>query len=174
MTTNEIINLSAILAGPIFAVVITLWWQHRQRKHEMRFKLAQTIWDTHHDSTQAEFSAAIRAIPIIFNKDAKVRSAWKGFMGNVNQKPSTGNEGSHEQDFVDRKHDLILALSNAVDLNVTEREIRDSVYVASAYTDMSNLMKRSYEAQVRIAEALENNNRLIEQSLHNSSNRQGQ
>ena len=39
----EIINIAAIILGPIAAVGITLWWQQRKEKRDAKIRLFTTL-----------------------------------------------------------------------------------------------------------------------------------
>jgi precorrin isomerase len=77
-------------------------------------------------------------------------------MENVQNAPSPDNQARHNQDFLDRKHDLISAMANSIGLKMSEREIRESVYHAKANVEANEKLQSALQALPRIAAALEN------------------
>ncbi len=162
MTNSEIIMVIAVILGPISAVIITLCYQSLSEAKSRKFQIFKTIWDTHHDASIAEYSQAIRMIPVEFRKHEYVRAAWRKYMENVGDKPTPDNQQKHNQQFMDVKNDLISQMAKAIGFEVSEREIRDSIYVATSYVARTDLVKRAEEAQLRIADALEKNVELLD------------
>lgn len=172
MTLFEIANIAAVIVGPVAAVGITLWYQARSERRKKEYELFQTVWDTHHDASVPQYSQAIRLIPIVFNKSSRIREAWNRYMRNVGQKPAPENAAVHEKEFLDAKNDLIAAIATRVGIRVSDRAIRDSIYIATSYTERLILSKNAEEAQLRIADALEKNNEFLKNIKSGDNNAQ--
>jgi hypothetical protein len=164
----ELLTLAGLFLSPIIAVLITLWHQQRAEKRQRKIQILRTLWSTHFDASLPDFSQAIRMIPIEFNSDQKVVSAWRRYMANVNLKPSPDNALQHDKEFADAKNDLIGSISLAVGLKVTDRDIRDSVYVSNSFTKKLEQQDLAEKAQIRIAEALERQSAILENSTDKS------
>ncbi|HEV7341586.1 MAG TPA: DUF6680 family protein [Sphingopyxis sp.] len=157
----EILTLIGIILGPIAAVIITLWAQKRSEKKQRRIEVLRTLWDTHYDASQPEYSRVIRMVPIEFNDENAVMTAWRRYMRNVDTRPSPEGAAAHEKEFADAKNDLIASVAKAVGINVTDRDIRDSVYIATSYTNRIKQTNDAEMAQIRIANALEQQTQIL-------------
>jgi hypothetical protein len=159
---KELLTLAGVFLSPIVAVLITLWHQQRFEKRNRKIQILRTLWSTHFDASSPEYSQTIRMIPVEFNADVKVMAAWRRYMANVNVRPSPDNTFQHDKEFIDAKNDLIGTIASTVRIKVTDRDIRDSIYVSTSFTQRMEQQDSAEKAQVRIAEALEKQAAMLE------------
>ncbi len=157
----ELLTLVGIITGPIVAVLITLWSQRRTEAKQRKIAILRTLWDSHFDASLPEYSRAIRMVPIEFSGEHAVMTAWRRYMKNVDTRPSQEGTPAHEKEFGDAKNDLIASLAKAVGINVTDRDIRDSVYIATSCTNKLKQTNDAELAQIRIADALEQQTQIL-------------
>lgn len=76
-TMKDIINLVAIIVGPIAAVCITLWWQDRKEKRDAKLKLFVTLM-AHRKSTppSPDWVTALNLIDVAFAEHPRVVELW--------------------------------------------------------------------------------------------------
>ena len=82
-TANSYLAFSAAfaaLAGPIAAVLVTLFWERSRRKRERRENVLQTLLATRGRAADPSFSWAIRTIPLYFHENISVQDAHRDFM----------------------------------------------------------------------------------------------
>lgn len=72
-----IVNIVAVIAAPIIAVVIAQMLQDRAEKRKDKMRIFQTLMTSRIYGWTQESVHALNSIDIIFCDDAKVRSAWK-------------------------------------------------------------------------------------------------
>lgn len=88
-----IINIAAIIIGPVIAVLITVWWQHRweqhKEKHDAKSKLFLTLMADRKSSPETyEWVRALNLIDVVFADDVKVTGLWHELFDLMNS-PST-------------------------------------------------------------------------------------
>lgn len=76
MTCTEIINLIALIAIPIVAVLVGQYLQNRAQKRKDKMEIFKTLMTTRNGWT-IESVRALNTIDIIFVNDKNVRNAWK-------------------------------------------------------------------------------------------------
>ena len=105
MSISEIINLTAILLGPIIAVSITLWWQRRKEKRDAKIGLFLTLM-THRKSSppSPEWVNALNIIDVVFADVPQVVELWHRYYENLSNPPAN-------QNFQSRDHIFLLMLS---------------------------------------------------------------
>ena len=77
METRDIIGIIAILAGPVTAVCITLWWQQRKEKRDAKLRLFGTLMAHRKAMPLApEWVMALNLIDVVFSDHPKVLALW--------------------------------------------------------------------------------------------------
>ena len=74
---KDIINIIAIVVGPIVAVAITLWWQDRKEKRDAKLRLFATLM-AHRKSfpPSHEWVASLNVIDVVFADHPQVVALW--------------------------------------------------------------------------------------------------
>ena len=77
MTTETIVMIIAILAGPICAVVLTRWLDERRVKSARRWDIFRDLMRYRGDSINANFVGELNLLEVEFSDDERVTGAWK-------------------------------------------------------------------------------------------------
>jgi hypothetical protein len=105
MTNSEIINLSAIFLGPVFAVMVTLWWQARKQKRDEKLRLFLSLMAHRRSIPPApEWVNSLNVIDVIFADVPQVVQLWHEYYTGLCSPPQNNN---HQQ----REHTYLLMLS---------------------------------------------------------------
>ena len=70
------INLAAILLSPVIAVLVTLWWQQRKEKRDMKRWILQTLITNRETPIAADNVRALNLVELAFHDSEKVRRIW--------------------------------------------------------------------------------------------------
>ena len=101
----EIINIAAIIIGPISAVWITLWWQQRKEKRDAKRRLFTTLMAHRRKiPPPIEWVNALNVIDVIFADVPEVVQLWHKYYEHLANPPAN-------QNFETREHTYILLLS---------------------------------------------------------------
>ena len=88
--TTEVMNIVAVILGPVCAVLITLWYQARKEKRDGKLRLFFTLM-AHRKSmppTQA-FVEGLNLIDVIFAKSPRVLQLWHEYYDLLCSDPPT-------------------------------------------------------------------------------------
>lgn len=77
MNITEILNLIAIIAIPIVAVLVGQWLQNRSEKRKDKMQIFKTLMTARIYGWTVDSVHALNIIDIVFAEDEKVRNAWK-------------------------------------------------------------------------------------------------
>ena len=150
---DQTINVIAIVTGPLFAVIVSLWYQKYREDRQEKLSLFNEFWENHNEPAVPKFSQCIRRIPIVYRRYPEVITLWGNFMELVNSGEDLGLN-PHLQKYEDVKFDLLSQMAKAISINITDRQIRDGSYLSQAYMDRTILEDKALEAQVLTAAAL--------------------
>lgn len=80
MSTSEILNLVAIIVGPLAAVIITLWYQTRSEKRNVKQNAFMNLIAYRHvnpnSSAYSHFVNVLNTIDVVFHGDKEVIRLW--------------------------------------------------------------------------------------------------
>tara|TARA_B110001454_G_C12719084_1_gene433921 strand:+ start:554 stop:1090 length:537 start_codon:yes stop_codon:yes gene_type:complete len=168
MKTSELINLLAILLGPILAVAVQLISEGRRKTHEQQTQTMRMLLSTRHMPSDPVYSTAINMIPIDFNKSKRVMQAHKAYIECITYQPSSENVETHNQQIISKQTKLIFEMARHLKYDLPETDIQTSAYAAGGFIARDNLMLDAWRSWPRIAEALENNNKIYLATLGDS------
>lgn len=77
MECKDVLNLIAIIAIPIAAVLIGQWLQNRSEKRKDKMQIFKTLMTSRIYGWTPESVNALNIIDIVFANDKNVRAAWK-------------------------------------------------------------------------------------------------
>ena len=77
MECKDVLNLIAIIAIPIAAVLIGQWLQNRSEKRKDKMQIFKTLMTSRIYGWTPESVHALNIIDIVFANDKNVRAAWK-------------------------------------------------------------------------------------------------
>ena len=157
----EWLTLLGIIIGPIAAVLITLKFEGRRQRRDLQTSIARTLMSTRHLPADANYNGAINLIPIEFNDNAKIMSAWRAYMESVQFTPTDENRPKHEEIVAARQSTLIFLILKFLGYDLSENDIRTSAYASNGFVWRDNLYLEAMASWPRIAKALE---RSIEQN----------
>ena len=155
MTTNEIITLAAILAGPVLAVVVQLLAEKRKQTRDQQTATMRMLASTRHLPSDPAYSTAINLIPIDFNGVANVQQAHRAYIDAINQVPNDENRALHNERMATQQTKLIFAMAKHLGIDLPETDIQTAAYAAGGFVQRDNLMLDGWAAWPRIAKALE-------------------
>lgn len=95
MDTKEIINLFAILLGPILAIQIQKWIERRKDDNARKTDIFKTLMATRGTVLSPYHVEALNRIDLEFSNETKyqkVISAWKEYFDNLSKKTETKEE----------------------------------------------------------------------------------
>jgi len=129
--------VAATFFGPIFAVGITLWHQHRSRKLEIQMKMFCDMMKWRRDITHFEFVAALNLVPVHFGTSRAVIAAYSRLMDTLSD-PSwnvvEARPGIHQKSWTDVAS-LLHEVSKAVRNEVSYAIISNSGYAPTGWLD---------------------------------------
>ena len=159
MKLYEIITLTAILVGPVLAVLVQLRAEGRKQTRDQQAITMRMLVSTRHMVSDPAYSTAINMIPIDFNRVRSVMDAHKAFVDTVNIVPSDENRAKHHEQIATKQTKLIFAMTRYLGYELPETDIQTTAYASGGFVDRDNLMTNGWRAWPRIAEALEAQNR---------------
>jgi hypothetical protein len=80
------INLAAILFSPVIAVVVTLWWQSRKEKRDLKHWILRTLITNRETPVTTDNVRALNLVELAFHDSNEVRRIWGEFFALLNQK----------------------------------------------------------------------------------------
>jgi hypothetical protein len=85
---KDIINIIAVIVGPIVAVCITLWYQDRKEKRDAKIRLF-TMLMAHRKSNPPTFELVngLNLIDVVFSQHRKIVDLWHEYYDMLSQKP---------------------------------------------------------------------------------------
>lgn len=111
LTASEWITIAAIIAGPLLAVWVTRFHDHRTRVREQRLSVFRSLLKTRQTRLDPEHVGALNLIEIEFYGHEAVVTAYSNYINHLSS--AIPNESQQDRYFRDR-HDLFMALLHAV------------------------------------------------------------
>ncbi len=158
----EWLTLIAILVGPVVAVTITLATEARRRTREQQTQTLRMLLSTRHLPSDPAYSTAINMIPVDFNRELGVMTAWNNYITTIRIRPTPEGVDAHQQDIITKQTKLIFQMTKSLDYKLDETDIQSTAYAAEGFINRDNLMLDAWRAWPRIAEALETQTQLID------------
>ena len=134
--------LSAILSG-VFATIITLYWQNRAKKIEVRKEIFTTLMAYRYRIIDKESVKALNCVQAVFYDCPKVQKAWSSFLDAAYKKPYV------EQELIDAHIQLLEEISKVLKYDsIGWKDIKRNYYpdgLASELNDIDVLRKAQME-----------------------------
>ncbi len=150
----DIINIIAIITGPIFAVVITLWWQQRKEQRDAKRRLFLTLM-AHRRAVPptTDWVNGLNVIDVVFSEHPQVVQLWHEYYASLVNPPAN-------QNFQARDHTYLLMLSamaRSLGYRRLEQTDIDKFYSPQVHADQ---MRLNWECQAEWLRVLQNTNKL--------------
>jgi hypothetical protein len=154
MNTANIINLFAILLGPIAAVLISVWLSNRKQERDQKLIVFRMLLSTRHLPADPGFSVAINLIPVEFGGSKPVIAAYREFIQAVQNPSSSTPDVPALQSTATKMTKLIYEIARHLGFDIRETDIQHAGYAASGWIERDNILLDSQRAMVRTANAL--------------------
>ena len=89
ITISDWAIIVATVVGPLAAVLISLWIEHRRAQRATRQGLVHTFLNTMNHPGDANYQMAVRAVAVEFRKDREVMRAHREFLDAANLGPES-------------------------------------------------------------------------------------
>jgi hypothetical protein len=153
MTMIELLTLIALVGGPIAAVCITLWMEHRRQTMQRRMYVVRMMLTTRHMPADPKWNAAINLIPVEFHDKAQVMQKWREF----HERANVRTEGNQlDPRFTAAQSGLINEVLKASGLtNLSEGDIQTMAYISTGFVNRDVLYLDSLRAMAALAETMD-------------------
>lgn len=151
----EFLTLLAIITGPIIAVIVSLVMEARRRTREQQTQTLRMLLSTRHLPSDPNYSTAINLIPIDFNNNTGVMTAWNTYIETIRFRPAAEDEETHRQKTINKQTKLIFQMMKCLGYKLDETDIQLSAYAADGFILRENMNIEAMLAWPRIATALE-------------------
>lgn len=155
MESTITILVSAVVSG-IFATIITLWWQNKSEKKQLRRSIFCTLMAFRFKISCEECVKAINSVQVIFYNEANVQNAWTDFKYEAD-KPSDSSR------IFDAYIKLLEEVGKACGFSEIKWNEIKNYYYPQGLSDELNESDRLRKANLRMME-----NALINQSSVNN------
>jgi uncharacterized protein DUF6680 len=150
----DIINIVAIIVGPIVAVIITLWWQQRKENRDSKRRLFLTLMAQRRTyPPTVEWVNALNVIDVVFAEHPQVVQLWHEYYASLVNPPVN-------QNFQAREHTYLLMLSSmarTLGYRRLEQTDIDKFYTPQVHGDQAQL---NWQCQTEWLRVLQNTNKL--------------
>lgn len=161
----EWLTLAGVFAGPLSAVLITLWIERRRRQNDARMQVLRMIMTTRRLPSDPAYLMAINMVELEFNDRKDVMEARRQYLDLVSQDVGQDRQADHQTKINAKQATMIYGMMKAVGLRASESAIHTDAYVSQGFLDRDNLYLESLRAMPEVAGALRVSNWLVAQSL---------
>jgi hypothetical protein len=151
MTLTEKLTIVALVFGPVIAVGITLWIEARRRTQENRLRIIRMLLATRHIPAHPDYCSAINLLPLEFNNESKVMSAWRAYNERVRQDPKLHD---HETRVRAAQSTMIYEAMACAKLKLSEADIQTQAYISEGFVKRDEIYVNFLLAMPEIAEAM--------------------
>ena len=147
----SITTIIAIFAGPIIAVLITLFWEKSRRSREEKMTVLNSLLNTLGRPSDPQYTFAIRQIPIVFQKNKDVIQAYNAFYQATNIENSDKPSQNQIEEMQRKERLLIMSVVKALNFrNITADSL--SNYTTIGLGKREQLLEAALLGIVKIAE----------------------
>ena len=152
----EIINIIAIIVGPLLAVLITLWWQERKEKRDAKLRLFVTLMAFRKSyPVSYEFANQLNLIDVVFADTPKVAALWHKYYSLLQrQNPDT----LQQQEQTHKYLELMSTMAAALGFHHLQQTDIDKFYIPQVHMNQTHL---NWECQNEWLRVLKSTNRLV-------------
>lgn len=150
METKDWINVAAILLSPVIAVLVTLWYQSRKEKRDIKLDIFFTLMENRASlSISDEFVKAINSIDFVFDGDNDIKQGWTAYYNSLSSKnPDPAIQGH-----------LYIDLLSAIATHLGYRSLRqteiDRYYIPQSHGNDAERQREVSDELLRLLKASE-------------------
>ena len=137
MDANSFAIIAAVFLGPIAAVFITRWVDHKRLKHGRRMDVFRTLMRTRRMTLNPDHVGALNLVEIEFDGEQNVIKAWKDYFTHLGKKPPT--ESAEANVFVSERGSLLTkllhAMAQTLKFQIEQLEIFEGGYTPQGWED---------------------------------------
>lgn len=137
MDANSLAIIAAVFLGPITAVFITRFIDHRRLKHGRRMDVFRTLMRTRRMTLTPDHVGALNLVEIEFHGEPNVINAWKDYFSYLGRKAPT--ESAEVAVFLSERGSLLTKLLHAMALTlkfqIEQLEIFEGGYTPQGWED---------------------------------------
>ncbi len=125
----EVLTIIAIIISPVAAVLITLWYQNREKQRELKYNTFLTLIKYRElYPPSIEFISALNTIDFVFYKHPKVVQIWHEYFAIVSHAEPVNVETLNR-----KKLDLLSEMGKALGYRDVKQTSIDEFYVARGH-----------------------------------------
>jgi hypothetical protein len=145
----------ATIVGPVAAVFITRWNDHRREARNRLLHVYRVLMATRRSNVSQDHVAAINLVEVEFHGVKPVIEAWSAYLNHLNTKAETTSD-EHAKAWNDRRSELlaILLVKIAAHLGITkgEIEILHGGYAPQAWALRESKLDAVQDYAIRLSE----------------------
>ena len=151
-TYMEIINIIAVIVGPIFAVGITLWWQQRKERRDAKIRLFTTLMAFRKSyPISYEWANSLNLIDVVFADSPAVVDQWHQYYAMLHQSQNLNEARNHKY------LELMQVMAASLGFHRLQQTDIDKFYTPQAHGDQAHL---NWQCQTEWLRVLQSTNRL--------------
>lgn len=133
---KDIINIVAIIVGPLVAVLLTLWLQNRKAKRDAKEKLFLLLM-AHRKAfpPMPEWCNALNVIDVVFHDEKKVVELWHQYYGMLANPPANDNYQPRDHAYLT----MLSAMARSLGYTALEQTDIDRFYKPQAMVDQQTM-----------------------------------
>ena len=140
---TEIMNIVAVISGPILAVAITLWYQHRKEKQDAKHRAFLLIM-AHRKSIPPNYALVevLNTLDVVFSNNQKIVDLWHKYYALLSQPYSQ-----------ERDHtwlELLSAIADDLSYPTLKQTDIDKFYVPQIFGDQFELQNKLQQELLRV------------------------
>lgn len=155
MSLNEKLTLVAIVLGPVFAVCVTLWVEHRRKVRERRVQIMRMMLSTRHMPADPQWNAAVNLIPAEFNDQEEVMTAWRAYHAVARERHAEIDQPAWGKRLEVNQSALVFHVMRSLGLTLSEGDIQTEAYVSKGFVDRERIYIDALRAIPRVADTLD-------------------
>jgi len=151
----EIINIAAIILGPIAAVGITLWWQQRKEKRDAKIRLFTTLMAFRKSyPISYDWARSLNLIDVVFADTQAVVDHWHQYYALLQRQNISPNE---QQEQNHKFLELLSAMAGTLGYSHLQQTDIDKFYTPQGHSNQADL---NWLCQTEWLRVLQNTNKL--------------
>ena len=150
-------DIAAILLSPVIAVLVTLWYQSRKEKRDLKRWVFNTLMATRHSPITDETVRALNMIDVVFHKAPRIRQLWHHYFDMLTNEGLNNSQGWSQRS----KKNLEMITAIAADLgygrSITHLDV-DRVYYP---VGLGRQAERANEISTELLRVLRNSQGIV-------------